>query len=68
VETIRKFLSRTLKEAETNYTTTEIEALTLVYCCQKFRKYLIGLKVILLTDHHALTFIKNCRLTNERLA
>lgn len=31
------FASRTLKAAETRYTTTEIEALALVYCCQKFR-------------------------------
>lgn len=61
------FASRTLKSTETRYTTTEIEALALVYCCTKFRQYLIGDKVIIETDHHKLTFIKQCRLTNGRL-
>lgn len=61
------FASRTLKPAETRYTTTEIETLALVYCCNKFRQYLIGHKIIVLTDHHALTFMRTCRLTNGRL-
>lgn len=61
------FTSRILKPAETRYTTTEIEALALVYCCAKFRQYLIGNKVIVMTDHHALTFLKQTRLTGGRL-
>jgi len=61
------YASRTLKPAETRYTTTELEALALIYCCTKFRQYLIGHKVIIQTDHQALTFIKQCRLTNGRL-
>lgn len=61
------FASRTLKPAETRYTTTEIEALAILYCCSKFRQYLIGHKIILQTDHHALTFIKQCKLTSGRL-
>lgn len=61
------FASRTLKPAETRYTTTEIEALAVVYCCDKFRQYLIGHKVIIITDHQALTFMKTCRLTNGTL-
>lgn len=61
------FASRTLKPAETRYTTTEIEALAILYCCLKFRRYLIGHKIILQTDHHALTFIKQCKLTSGRL-
>lgn len=61
------FASRTLKPAETRYTTTELEALALIYCCTKFRQYLIGHKIILQTDHHALTFIKQCKLTSGRL-
>lgn len=61
------YASRTLKSAETRYTTTELEALALVYCCAKFRHYLIGNKVIVETDHHALTFIRQCKLMNGRL-
>lgn len=61
------FASRMLKPAETRYTTTEIEALAVLYCCAKFRQYIIGRKVIIETDHHALTFIRLCKLTNGRL-
>jgi len=61
------YASRTLKSPETRYTTTEIEALALVYCCSKFRQYILGHKTIIQTDHHALTFMKSCRLTNGRL-
>lgn len=61
------FASRTLQPAETRYTTTELEALAILYCCTKFRPYLIGNKTIIQTDHHALTFIKQCKLTSGRL-
>lgn len=61
------YVSRTLKPAETRYTTTEQEALAIVYCCAKFRQYIIGHKIIAQTDHHALTFIRKCRLTSGRL-
>lgn len=61
------YASRTLKPPETRYTTTEIEALALVYCCSKFRQYILGHKTIIQTDHHALIFMKSCRLTNGRL-
>lgn len=42
-------------------------ALAIIYCCTKFRQYLIGHKFIIQTDHHALTFIKQCKLTSGRL-
>lgn len=61
------YASRTLKPAETRYTTTEQEALAIVHCCAKFRQYIIGHKIIAQTDHHALTFIRKCRLTSGRL-
>lgn len=61
------YASRTLKPAETRYTTTEQEALAIVYCCAKFRQYIIGHKTIAQTDHQALTFIRTCRLTSGRL-
>uniref|UniRef100_A0A2S2NBD6 RNA-directed DNA polymerase n=1 Tax=Schizaphis graminum TaxID=13262 RepID=A0A2S2NBD6_SCHGA len=61
------YASRTLKPPETRYTTTEIEALALVYCCDKFRQYIMGNKTIVQTDHQALIFLKQCRLTSGRL-
>jgi len=49
------YASRTLKPAETRYTTTEIVALAVVYC-SKFGQYILGSKTIIQTDHQALTF------------
>lgn len=61
------FASRTLSNGERNYTTTEKELLSIVFACGKFRTYLLGNKVIVRTDHQALTFLQNCRLTHGRL-
>lgn len=65
---MRRFVSRILKPTETRYTTTEQGALALVYCCSKFRQYIIGQPTIVLTDHHALTFLRQSRLGSGRLA
>ena len=61
------FASRTLNAAERNYNTTELELLAIVFTCKKFRNYLLGHKVKVLTDHHALTFLNSCQLLNARL-
>ena len=50
------YASRTLNEAQLNYTTTEKEMLVVVFACDKFRSYLIGTKVIVFADHAALHF------------
>ena len=61
------FASRSLLTSEKNYATTEKEALSIVFACRKFRTYLLGNKVIIRSDHQALTFLKNCKLTHGRL-
>jgi len=61
------FASRTLKPTEQNYNTTELELLAIVFACKKFRNYLLGHKVKIFTDHHALTFLNTCQLLNARL-
>nr|GFA23356.1 reverse transcriptase domain-containing protein [Tanacetum cinerariifolium] len=48
------YASKTMTEAESNYTTTEKEMLAVVYTFEKFRSYLIMNKSIVYTDHSAL--------------
>nr|GFA46246.1 reverse transcriptase domain-containing protein [Tanacetum cinerariifolium] len=48
------YASKTMNQAETNYTTTEKEMLVVVYAFEKFRSYLIMYKSIVYTDHSAL--------------
>nr|GEU38346.1 reverse transcriptase domain-containing protein [Tanacetum cinerariifolium] len=47
------YASKTMNQAETNYTTTEKEMLAAVYAFEKFRSYLIMNKSIVYTDHSA---------------
>nr|GEZ91805.1 reverse transcriptase domain-containing protein [Tanacetum cinerariifolium] len=48
------YASKTMNQAETNYTTTEKEMLAVVYAFENFRSYLIMNKSIVYTDHSAL--------------
>nr|GFA37317.1 hypothetical protein [Tanacetum cinerariifolium] len=51
------YASKTMTEAEANYTTTEKEMLAVVYAFEKFRSYLIMNKSIVYTDHSALKYL-----------
>ena len=51
------YASKTLNNAQVNYTTTEKELLAVVFAFDKFRPYLILSKVIVYTDHSALRFL-----------
>nr|GEZ96439.1 reverse transcriptase domain-containing protein [Tanacetum cinerariifolium] len=50
------YASKTMNEAESNYTTTEKEMLV-VYAFEKFRSYLIINKSIVYTDHSTLKYL-----------
>ncbi|GJU11154.1 reverse transcriptase domain-containing protein [Tanacetum coccineum] len=51
------YASKTMTEAQINYTTTEKELLAIVYAFEKFRSYLIMNKSIVHTDHSALKYL-----------
>ncbi|RVX16166.1 Retrovirus-related Pol polyprotein from transposon 297 [Vitis vinifera] len=48
------YASKTLNEAQRNYTTTEKELLAVVFALDKFRAYLVGFSIIVFIDHSAL--------------
>ena len=49
--------SKTLIEAQINYTTTEKELLAVVYALEKFWPYILGSKIIIYTDHATLKYL-----------
>ncbi|KAK9005274.1 hypothetical protein V6N11_042717 [Hibiscus sabdariffa] len=51
------YASKTLNDAQLNYTTTEKKLLAVVFAFDKFRPYLIGTKVIVHTDHSAIKYL-----------
>nr|GEW61978.1 reverse transcriptase domain-containing protein [Tanacetum cinerariifolium] len=51
------YASKTMTEAESNYTTTEKEMLAMVYAFEKFRSYLIMNKSIVYTDDFGLKYL-----------
>nr|GFA04996.1 reverse transcriptase domain-containing protein [Tanacetum cinerariifolium] len=50
------YASKTMTDAESNYTTTEKEMLAVVYAFEQFRSYIIVNKSIVHTDHSALKY------------
>nr|GFD08213.1 reverse transcriptase domain-containing protein [Tanacetum cinerariifolium] len=51
------YASKTMTEANSNYTTTKKEMLAVVYAFEKFMTYLIMNKSIVYTDHFALKYL-----------
>ncbi|XP_047251386.1 uncharacterized protein LOC124886595 [Capsicum annuum] len=51
--------SKVLNDAQMNYTVIENEMLAVVYVFDKFRAYLVGTKVIILTNHAAIKYLFN---------
>ncbi|PIN12195.1 DNA-directed DNA polymerase [Handroanthus impetiginosus] len=51
------YTSKTLNDAQSNYTTTEKELLAVVFAFDKFRSYLVDTRVIVYTDHSAIRYL-----------
>ena len=61
------YASKTLDDAQRNYTTTEKELLAVVYAFDKFRPYLVGSKSIVYTDHAAIRYLMSKKDAKPRL-
>ena len=65
--TVIQYASKTLDDAQKNYTTTEKEFLAVIYALEKFRSYILGNKVIIFTDHTALRYLMAKKDSKPRL-
>ena len=63
-----EYASRLLTSAERNYSTIEREALALIWAVAKFRGYIEGSEVTLLTDHQPLKWLMSLKSPTGRLA
>ncbi|CAN6712740.1 unnamed protein product [Malus baccata var. baccata] len=61
------YASRTINDAQLNYSTIEKEFLAVVFALDKFRSYLLGTKVIIFTDHAALKYLLTKKEAKPRL-
>ncbi|CAN6567556.1 unnamed protein product [Malus baccata var. baccata] len=61
------YASRTLNDAQLNYSTTEKKLLAIVFALEKFRSYLVGSKVIVFSDHAALRYLMTKKDAKPRL-
>lgn len=63
-----EYASRLLTPAEKNYSTTEREALAVVWALNKFRGYIEGSRVKVISDHQALKWLLSLKTPTGRLA
>nr|GEY97215.1 reverse transcriptase domain-containing protein [Tanacetum cinerariifolium] len=61
------YVSKTMTEAESNYTTTEKEMLAVVYAFKNFWSYLIMNKSVVYTDHSAFKYLFGKKYFKARL-
>jgi len=50
-----------------NYTTTEKELLAVIFACEKFWSYLVGLPAVVFSDHGALKYLLSKKDSKARL-
>ncbi|GFX77733.1 retrovirus-related Pol polyprotein from transposon 17.6 [Trichonephila clavipes] len=63
-----EYASRLLSPAERNYSTTEREALAVVWALKKFRGYIEGTEITVASDHQPLKWLLNLKSPTGRLA
>ena len=61
------YASKTLNDAQINYTTTEKELLAIVFSLDKFRSYLIKSKIVVYSNHATLKYLLTKKDAKARL-
>ncbi|KAL4383845.1 hypothetical protein GQ457_15G017290 [Hibiscus cannabinus] len=61
------YASKTLNDAQVNYTTAEKEMLAVIFAFDNFRSYLIGTKMTVHTDHSAIKYLLSKKDAKPRL-
>ena len=61
------YASKTLTRAQLNYVTTKKALLAIVFAIDKFRSYLVGVMIIVYTDHAALKYMLTKKDAKPRL-
>lgn len=62
-----QYFSKTLNEAQSRYSTTEKELLSIILAIEQFRHYIYGREFIITTDHQPLCYLFNHKNLNGRL-
>ena len=61
------YASRTMNDAQLNYSTTKKELLAVVFALDKFKTYLLGSKIIIYSDHVTLKYLFSKKDAKSRL-
>ena len=61
------YASKTLNTAQRNYTVTDRECLAIVWALEHFNTYCEGHKYTIITDHAALSYLKNTTHSKQRM-
>ena len=59
------YASRTLNDAHRHYSTTKKEFLAIAFALEKFRSYLLGIKVIVYSNHAAICYLMTKKEENQ---
>jgi hypothetical protein len=61
-ERIILYISRTVQPNEKNWSIQQLEALGIIWACETVRPYIIGTRVLIITDHKSLQWLKESKI------